>query len=208
MVYPGLLDWIKKRKDPVYMQAERADVPASVAYPLKQITEKYGTWFLTSSVSMMLALALEQENLEELGLWGITMDHTEEYRAQKPGAHFFLQVAKMRGLKITVPPECELLTDGGVYLYNRNHRLYSKVIARKEEFQRRVAELQVVKQRAIMTKTMLTGALTLSMTKEEMEAEMAKVDAQLPGFERDLLTLDGALQLIDHIEKNWLEEAL
>lgn len=205
-IYPGLIDWMKARKDPVYLRHARADVPASITYPLDTLKAKYGSWFFTSSVAYMLALALEQEGLEEIGLWGITMQDSEEYRAQRPGCHFFLQLAKMRGIKLTVPPDCEMLTDGALYLYDRNHRLYAKIMACKTDFVNRQNGLQQTKNNLIMRMCMLKGALEVTLPKDQIEAQLAECVAQQPAIERDLIMVDAVLQLMAHAEESWLQE--
>lgn len=199
----GLMDWMKARDKPIYMRASRADIPASIEYPLHVMMAKYGTWFFTSTVAYMLALALETEGVEEIGLWGIDMQHREEYRAQRPGCHFFLQLAKMRGIKLTVPPECELLIEHDLYMFGRNDRMYARTIARKTELQRRYDQIAAAKNDLIMQRCMVKGKLELTTSEEQARAILEDLDRKEPGIDRDLLILGGALELIHHIELNW-----
>ena len=100
------LDYIKY--SPVYLQESRPDFPYSLTYPKERMVEKHGPYFFTSSIAWMMALAIEHEP-DTIGLWGVDMASEEEYAHQRPGCHYFIEMAKRSGIEIVVPDGCRLL---------------------------------------------------------------------------------------------------
>lgn len=93
---------------PVYLQEHRPDFPYSKAYPKNEMVRKHGPFFFTSSVAWMMALALERKP-QAIGLWGVDMAADEEYGHQRPGFHYFVEMAKRSGVEIVIPDDCTLL---------------------------------------------------------------------------------------------------
>lgn len=93
---------------PVYMQDVHPDFPLSRKYPKDEMVQKNGPFFFTSSVAWMMALALEREP-EAIGLWGVDMAASDEYGHQRPGFHYFYEMAKRSGVQIVLPPGNSLL---------------------------------------------------------------------------------------------------
>jgi len=67
------------------------------------------------------------------------MAATEEYGYQRPGCHYFVMLAKERGIKITVPPESDLLAPSAQYGYVMGSVKWKKLMARRAELQGRIA---------------------------------------------------------------------
>lgn len=198
----GHAAWLAAQEKPVYLQSPRADIPKALTYPLPAMTAKYGTWFFTSSIAFMLALALE-EGPEEIGLWGVEMADETEYGSQKNGVRFFLQLARMRGIKVTLPAESEVLVPGKIYGYDGPGWLEMKAQARLAELVARHAGNEAHKNGLVLQKASLMGARDITLTPEQIAAALAQVDAQLGQAERDALVLDGAIQNMRHIASNW-----
>lgn len=91
---------------PVYMQQEDAAIPTSIRYPIEEVTARFGS-YLTSSAAYMMALALH-EGVDELGLLGIYMNTGTEYEKQRPCLEYYLGVARAMGLRVNLPPGCDL----------------------------------------------------------------------------------------------------
>lgn len=98
---------------PVYMQQHWDIIPKSIAFPVEEITKKYGNYF-TNSVSYMIALAIN-EGFGEIGCYGVDMATGSEYGPQRPSCEFFLGIAAGRGIKITLPEEADLLKTRFLY---------------------------------------------------------------------------------------------
>ena len=115
-------EWAQKQAIPVYMQQHWDIVPTSVAYPINDVLKAFGNYF-TNSVSYMIALAM-LEKYEEIHIYGVDMavvgndvmnPEANEYSYQRPSVEFFLGLALGRGIKIYLPPECDLLKTRFLY---------------------------------------------------------------------------------------------
>jgi hypothetical protein len=139
---PEYVQWMALHKGPVYMSDVVAQVPHSVRYPIEKMLEKYGPYFFNSSLSFMMALALEQPGIEEIGLWGVDMSATEEYGYQRAGCHFFITEAARRGIRVTVPPESDLLQPKPIYGAGESTPMMVKLTSRMRELDSRIAAAQ------------------------------------------------------------------
>lgn len=140
---------------PVYMVNPVPDVPTSVSYPKEQVLGwSYGTVRnhkgeerhlrfnpndFASSLSWMLAFAIMQ-GPEEIGLWGVDMAANEEYGGQKDGCLALIHIAKSLGIRITVPPESDLLRPAPLYGYQEHDHMYIKLNQRLLELDQRINE--------------------------------------------------------------------
>jgi hypothetical protein len=199
---PGHRDWLAAQTCPVYLQKTCESIPKALAYPLDAMKAKYGDWFFTSSIAYMMALAIE-EGAEEIGLWGVDMADVTEYRWQKTGVRFFIQVARLRGIKVTVPPECEVVVPGRLYCYDETSWVETKARARYAELESRNAGNDLRRQNLILQKAALRGALDIKIEPAAIEAQIQQVDIDMQAAERDALMLDGALQDMRHVLTNW-----
>lgn len=126
------------RHPKVYTAEPIPDMANGVVYPFKEMLDKYGPYFFTSSLSWMLALAMEVEGITEIGLFGVDMSAHEEYNYQRPGCHHFLTLAMQRGIKITVPPESDILQPPFLYGLGEISPMMIKLTARRNELQSRM----------------------------------------------------------------------
>ena len=103
---------LKQEKPPkrIYTEESMPDWPANKVFPKDQLYAKYGRKWFTSSISYALALALE-ENVTDLGVFGIDLESGEEYKSQFDGARYFLDLARLAGVNIILPKGCGLLRD-------------------------------------------------------------------------------------------------
>jgi hypothetical protein len=177
---PEYNEWLRGLKCPVYLTDRRDDVPASLAYPQDEILAKYpglARSFFTSSLAWMLALAIEQK-ADEIGLWGVDMAASEEYAHQKPGCHFFMLEAERRGIKLTVPPESDLLRPVAMYGFDASAKKV-KFAARRQELEQRLAEV---------------------------EQRCAVLDREFNNATRDKFFILGALDDMRYHEQTWRDE--
>jgi hypothetical protein len=84
------------------------DIPGSVLYPDADMKARFGPFFFTSSIAYLFALAIDQ-GPDQIGLWGVHMASTEEYRDQKPGCQYFIQKARDARIEVVVPQGVSLL---------------------------------------------------------------------------------------------------
>jgi hypothetical protein len=138
------VDWLITRPQPIVMQARYPLIPLSEAYPLAAIVETFGIvpahlnltptdsrWWdwvrdrgeFSSTFAYMLALALYEGDVEEIALYGIdfaqvqTGEGTEEYRQQRPGAKYWVGVARGLGIPVTVARGSQFERQDWIYGY-------------------------------------------------------------------------------------------
>ena len=196
-------DWLIAQTKPIYMQKVFSEIPASREYPLKAVTDRFGDWFLTSSVSYALALAMI-EGATEIALWGVDMATGTEYGAQKAGCRFFIQMARIHGINVTVAKESELLVPGKMYGYQPDVSwLFEKSTARKAELEARIVMIKGSRQRLRDESLLLKGKLDITLTEDAIRARLAEIATHDVELQQQEWTLDGALQDQDHVLNNW-----
>lgn len=94
---------------PLYMTEVQPDIPASVAYPMSMVLDAVPRPYFASSIAYMVALAITH-GPAEIGLWGVDLTAADEYRDQRPNLEWLLGLAEGRGIRITMPPGCPLLS--------------------------------------------------------------------------------------------------
>jgi len=143
---------------PVYMQETHPEIPASIAYPLAQMTEAFALPhtpkpYFTSTVSYMIALAIV-ERFDEIQLYGIDLAQDTEYAIQRPSCEFFLGIAVGRGIRVVPHPQSDVLKTAFLYGYEDTPRewLRDKAKARRAHLQKMQQhyEAEVLKNRDAM----------------------------------------------------------
>jgi len=151
---PEYVAWMGMLKCPVWMFAKVPEIPTSEAYPVAVMIERFGNYFMTSSLSWMFALAIDQILKErqqadkdgqphpasEIGLWGVDMSATEEYGYQRAGCQYFIQMANNLGIQIVVPAESDLLQPMPLYGISESSPFMIKATARMRELTARQAQ--------------------------------------------------------------------
>lgn len=164
---PAYIEWLKQQKFPIYMQ-NQSMVPNALTYPKDEMVEKFGKFFFTSSFAWMMALAISQMRPDgkridgdgaELALFGVDMASKDEYILQRPGGHYFMQVATSLGIKVSLPMESDLAQPPALYGYVDSTPLGRKMVARKLELTQRVAELTQLRDQHAQNIIFLNGAL-------------------------------------------------
>ena len=108
---PSYLIDLENCYQPVWMQEAHADIPNSLAYPVKEVTEMLGLdlpdpEYFGSSPAYQIALAIYQER-PKIGLWGVEVkDDIHDH--QRPNLEFLLGFARGRGIEIEVHGETQL----------------------------------------------------------------------------------------------------
>jgi hypothetical protein len=88
-------------------------------YPLKEIVERFGTDYFSSTVAFAVALAIHR-GVAEIDLYGVTLEAPSEYAYQKAGVEYWCGVARGMGIKVTSFDEHTSLfktPDGKIYGY-------------------------------------------------------------------------------------------
>lgn len=156
---PEYCQFLREFKGVVYTGEVIPEIRGSIRLPRETLIEKHGPYFFTSSLAWMLAMALEDPNLEEVGMWGVDMAATEEYAQQRPGCQYFLQLALRRGIRVTIPPESDLLQPMPLYGVSEWDPMVIKATVRARELQGRINDATARLQGAQQEITFLHGAM-------------------------------------------------
>lgn len=149
----------------VAVSAPRAEIPNGFVPDKLTLEKKYGRYFFTSSIAVMMACAIDLIEAagyppgSKIGLWGVDMAANEEYEGQRAGLHFFAHIAKQRGIEVGTPPTSDLFTPRFFYGFDEQTHSFIKMRARKQELDVR---LQAAEQRAVQSQQeayFLKGAL-------------------------------------------------
>lgn len=129
---PEYCQWLALRPR-VYMVEAVPEIPHSMALPFDALRNRYGDYFFSSSLAWMMAMAIEtirelrdlplkdaatgevQPEKHSIGLWGVDMAADEEYRDQKLGCAFFIQIAMSLGIEVVLPPQSDLMRPPPLY---------------------------------------------------------------------------------------------
>lgn len=167
---PEYCQWLRSFRGPIYTGGPVPELPTAVPYPLRAVENEFGPYFLTSSISLMQALAIMEIEAARkagliapdegtIGLFGVDMAATEEWNEQRPGCQFFVIEALRRGITMYVPPESDLLRPIPVYgLCEWDHR-YIKGMQRARELSSRQKDAMQRREAAHIEAAQLSGAL-------------------------------------------------
>jgi hypothetical protein len=119
------LEWLRAQVKPIYMLRRFEDIPASTAYPLEEMSARFGRYF-TSTVGYMLAWAIASildgrrdpnvpEPGEWIGLYGIDLASNTEYAQQRPNAEYFVGLARGKGITIEIPEHAAICHAPSLY---------------------------------------------------------------------------------------------
>lgn len=106
------LDRLALADVPVWMQDDY--LPNSIAYPFEKVAKSIGAAYWNSSIAYAMALAIH-EKADEIGIWGVDMQGSDEYGYQKPNMEYLVGVARGKGIKVTIPnssPLCKFTGRG------------------------------------------------------------------------------------------------
>ena len=88
----------------LYMQ-EESDV--AKRYPFDEVAKSIGQAYWNSSIAYAMALAIH-ECAEEIAVYGVDMDGTDEYFYQRPNMEYLVGIARGKGIKVHIPDESPL----------------------------------------------------------------------------------------------------
>ena len=148
---PGYWSWLKQADAAgkrLFIGRPHPEFPNAIVYPWQKVFERFGSYF-NNSVAEMIAIAV-MDGVTELGIWGVDMAQSDpvlhngnsEYQHQRPSCEYILGMVQALGIKLTIPPESDLLKCHRVYAYEdaANDGLRLKLKARKAELKQRHAQ--------------------------------------------------------------------
>lgn len=76
-------------------------------YPFDAVAESIGKAYWNSSIAYAMALAIH-EGAQEIAIYGVDMDGTDEYAYQRPNMEYLIGFARGKGIKVHIPAESAL----------------------------------------------------------------------------------------------------
>lgn len=154
---PEYCQFLREFNGPVYTGRPIPEIKHHVVYPIERVEEEFSSYFLTSSLALMFAVAIleiederktREKDMNEveieaameadtIGMWGVDMAATEEYGYQRAGCQHFILEALRRGIGVYLPPESDLLRPMPVYGICEWDHNYIKLTARARELNHR-----------------------------------------------------------------------
>ena len=145
---PEFHQFLKEHKGPVFMSKVQPSIPSSVEIPFKDLIAKYGPYVWTSTVSYMLAIAIDAlapraaaGEQVMLGLWGIDMATNEEWSYQRPACQHFIGLAMSLGINVMLPPESDLMRPMTMYGIGEHNERHIRLLARLRDCEANKATL-------------------------------------------------------------------
>ena len=186
-------------------------------YPAEHIMQRFGTHFLTSSFSWMMAHAIdemcpvgEDPNLGEIAIYGVDMEAGSEYRQQKMGFLHFMDLARVLGIRMTRLASSGISYEPIPYPMWQDDPLMNKLDKRQTKARDLLIDLDETKSR---TEIMIAqNAAVIAALKEHapeaseiesLEKEIANLTASLKTTTENLIYWDGVED-----EQQWLRDYL
>lgn len=153
------VEWLKKNTPGklLYMQNQEL-VPNATPLPINELIQEFGRYFFTSSFAYMIAMAIKA-GATDIALFGIDMASKNEYILQRPGGHYFMQLAATRGIRVSIPYESDLAQHPPLYGYSDSTPFGRKVAVREQELNNRVAQMKSERDKLNTNITYLEGAV-------------------------------------------------
>lgn len=120
---PEAWPWYQQQdaRRPIYLLDVDPTIAGSVAYPRGSVQQAFawGDWpeeFFTSSIDWMLAFAI-REGFTRIELHGVDMFDGHERKVQREGAHYWIGMARGRGIDVVIPDASSLTKTERLYGY-------------------------------------------------------------------------------------------
>ncbi len=195
--------------------------PKVTRYPVERISARFGTYFMTSTFSWMMALAIdemcpvgEEWSLGEISLFGVEMEHGTEYREQRAGLRHFMDLARTLGITVVVIANGGLAYEPVPYPLWQDDPMINKLDTRIKWSQEKLANLDVgikntrmmmAQNRALLAEFDLSRVKGYSRKKrrEEIEEELEALRGVSSGTSKEMVQLEGAYE-----EQQWFRDYL
>jgi hypothetical protein len=156
----GVLERLNKWPGPIYMQDHYDKVPNSIKFPLDDVLP-YRRYH-TTSITYMLALAyhsfLKVQKPKHVALFGVHMEHREEYSEQRPCCEYWLGRMEGAGIDIYIAGGA-ILRSEGLYAYEGYNAICGKLRKRIEGLTNGLHAREVEEHTAELKKYEQSGAV-------------------------------------------------
>lgn len=187
-------------------------VPGCIEYPYERITQRFGTYFMTSSFSWMMALAIDElrpadgEPVKgEIGIFGVDMEAGSEYVQQRAGFRHFLDLARAWGIGVSRMASSGMAYEPIPYPMWLDDPLINKLDKRQVEARQTLDTLERVIAGSYTMIDIKTAVLAevKGKRRKKIEAEIADLRNTLSTMEQNFIRWESAEQ-----EQQWLRDYL
>ena len=209
---PGHWQWLQQKHPfPIYMQQVWPDIPSSVEYPLRQVVERFGRRYFTSSVAYMIALAL-LHGFEKIEIYGVEMATDSEYTWQRDCVMYWIGRAEGMGIDVYLPPGCNLLKgrlygyEGGQvierqYIEMRLNKLMTQEQAMRDRLQAQSGRVKLLAEQ-VTERPELSGDFELALKDERQAlADLAGISGARQETEHYLVECDALLKAAGELHR-------
>ena len=178
--------------------------PKVIEYPRKRISEKFGTYFMTSSFAWMMALAIDSKP-KEIALYGVDMECGGEYDHQRSGLRHFIEIARSLGIPVTRLTSSGILFEPTPYPFIQDDPLLEKLALRKELLEKHMNEKMhrlLINQLGLAEANALIESWEVPKTKprlQDLKEKRKVLQRVITSIEKDISTTRGC-----QMEQEWL----
>lgn len=133
----------------LYMLYPEPDLgPRVIQYPHDKIVQRFGTFFMSSTFSWMMALAIDEmvpvgtvakRGENEIAIYGVDMEYGTEYREQRTGFRHFMEIAKQLNIAVTRLAAGGLAYEPVPYPMMQDDPLLAKLALRSADSREKIA---------------------------------------------------------------------
>lgn len=174
--------------------------PKVMQYPVEKIKQRFGTYFMTSSLAWMLALAIDEHDtnpIAEIGVWGVDMEFGTEYREQRDGMRHFLALARFAGIPTRLQVDGGIVYEPVPYPFWMDDPLTNKLKLRKEVAEGEIAQRERVIKASERRLAHLDGILSTNpKDRDKIDRERDALRRAEPSLREEVRFYKGALEEI------------
>ena len=154
------MNWLREAGDKVWIQGQRPELPEAREFPINALLEAFPQRYWTNSIAYLIGFAIVSD-AEEIGVWGVDMALDSEYRTQRPSCEYVIGVAEGHGIKVTIPPESDLLKCRSLYAFEDTSSLSFKLQYKRADMLTRRQEAMREMEQARLKMAAMEGALEM-----------------------------------------------
>lgn len=202
-------EWMALWRKDLGVLAEQTDLymlfpmPGAIPYPFDRITERFGTYFMTSSFSWMMALAIDELRPAdgdpvdgEISIYGVDMEYGTEWAQQRAGFRHFLDLARAWDIGITRLAASGLSYEPVPYPMWQDDPLINKLDKRQVESRNAIANHEKA---LSSTRTLAASTAAILDEMSKFEGEGYDIGSRRKALEKELTALT---ETADTIEKD------
>ncbi len=210
--------WRRTKKIPDEEMAKFGNFANATVLPRADLEEKYGRTWLSSSISWLLAEAVEA-GATDIGMWGIDLESGEEYLAQYWGCRHFIDTCRLVGINIHLPTGCALAREPRPYPDRFETSLALNLEAKAKyldaligqtgaEFDGLRGEVYRSEGRVLMLRELTAHFPIPPEQIQSTERTLIETNAKFAGVQNRLLQLQGERGGIEHVRRLWVYNGL